>query len=81
MQHKKGHYCLFISTFGSKPGLLADVTAFGAHPSNPARPLQVLGTGCTLKTTFITHVSAQQTNQLANKKTTETADRLQSEPL
>lgn len=49
MQHKNVSYCLVITTSGPQPGLLADMTASGAHPSSSPRLLQVKGTGCTLK--------------------------------
>lgn len=76
MQHiKKGSYSLVLSTPGSQPRLLADVTAFGAHPSSPSRQLQSQGTDCTLKSTLVTHASANQTNQVANKKTKQITDR------
>lgn len=76
MQHiKKGSYSLVLSTSGSQPRLLADVTAFGAHPSSPSRQLQSQGTDCTLKSTLVTHASANQTNQMANKKTKQITDR------
>lgn len=73
--YKKGSYSLVLSTSGSQPRLLADVTAFGANPSSPSRQLQSQGTGCTLKSTLVTHASANQTNQMANKKPNRITDR------